>query len=825
MTVENSVPKGDSKQAVEFLRWFCDDEDRTIQSIHPETKAIRAYTFTKDQDQQLFEQIERLQGVESVYFQVNPLKAPINGARKANKTDVRAIKWLQVDKDPVAKRDHEEERKRIFKVLDAFHTKPNLIIDSGGGGQAFWRLKDPISLGPSNDGLEPWAEGEAYSQQLALELTADACHNCDRIMRLPFTTNMPDAKKRARGRVPALSSVIYRDEGSYPLTAFMKAPVVRIGSAEDANVTGPVREVKLSENIERLAVEELQKLSTERGHPLQDNVVVLIVQGNDPDRPEHFKDRSKAVFYATIQMLKSQFTPDEVAAVITDPSYGISAHVLDQKRPMKYAARQIKRAQQAMINPLLLEMNERFAIIRNFGGKHLVVTEYHDAALKRTFLKHQNKSNFISSWADRKIKIERHNQEPKYLPLGAWWFFHEDARRYDYLVFEPGKEAEIIIHIEGGMPIRKLNLWQGFACEAMPGDCSLYLDHLRENICAGNEAHYNYLLDWMARGVQKPDRPGEVAVVMKGARGAGKSIAAKIYGSLFGRHFITVSNSSHLTGNFNAHMRDCVVIFADEAFYAGDKRHESVLKTLITEDTIMIEAKGLDVEIAANCTRLIMASNNEWVVPAGGDERRFFVLDVGDKYAQDTKYFGEMMQQIESGGREALLHMLLNRDIANFDVRSAPKTAALKNQAHLGANLVTQLFIECLDAGVLPGDRTLKRSPAQATKQSFRDIAKERSQTIPHAAMYTFENDLRVLFETRTEKDHRRRHIRYKPNQKHQLVPRPDYYHFLPLRVLREMFSSYVSDWSNDLTDWQYDDEPDARSRNGRNSETEEIPF
>jgi hypothetical protein len=34
-------------------------------------------------------------------------------------------------------------------------------------------------------------------------------------------------------------------------------------------------------------------------------------------------------------------------------------------------------------------------------------------------------------------------------------------------------------------------------------------------------------------------------------------------------------------GNFNVHLRDCVMLFADEAFCDGDKQHESVLKTLI----------------------------------------------------------------------------------------------------------------------------------------------------------------------------------------------------------------------------------------------------
>lgn len=822
---ENSVPKGDSKKAVDFLKWWNEDRNRSILSIHPETRAIRAYTFTKDEDDKMLAQIERLQHVESVYFAVNELKEPINGARKASKTDVRAARWLQVDKDPVPRRDFNEERERIFRALKNYKIKPNVIIDSGGGGQAFWRIETPIILEERADGAEPWAEAEACSQQLALELTADACHNIDRIMRLPFTVNMPDAKKRARGRVPALASVIHLDDGSYPLTAFMKAPVVRIGSAEDATVTGPVREVKLSENIERLAVEELQKLSFERGNPIQDNVVVLIVQGNDPDRPEHFKDRSKAVFYATIQMLKSDFTPDEIAAVITDPSYGISAHVLDQKRPMKYAARQIRRAQEALISPDLQDMNERFAIIRNHAGKHVVVTEYHDNALKRTTLRHQNRDNFMSSFADRKVEIGKDDKgNPKYSPLGKWWLYHEEARRYDFLVFEPGKEAEIIIAREAGKPILKLNLWQGFACEAMPGDCNLYFQHLKDNICAGDEAHYEYLLNWMARGVQQPDKPGEVAVVLKGARGTGKSICAKVYGSLFGRHYLAVSNANHLIGNFNAHLRDCVVLFADEAFYAGDKRHESVLKTLITEDTIMIEAKGLDAEMAPNCTRLIMASNNDWVVPVGDNERRFFVLEVGNKSAQDTDYFRKLSQQMDSGGREALLHVLLNRDISNFDVRIAPRTDALKKQALLTANFATKLFIEYLDSGVLPGDQTLKKSPTNATIQAFREVAEQRAKTMPASEMNTFTADLTKIFNEMTVRKSDGTPLKHKPRKK-GYADRPDFFFFLPLIVLRKKYSNFVSVWSNKHTDWLFEDVGDIDGLDGPRQETKEFPF
>ena len=106
-------------------------------------------------------------------------------------------------------------------------------------------------------------------------------------------------------------------------------------------------------------------------------------------------------------------------------------------------------------------------------------------------------------------------------------------------------------------------------------------------------------------------------------------------------------------GNFNAHLRDAAFVFADEAIFAGDKAHESVLKALITEQYIMIETKFQNAVMAKNCVHLMIASNDEWVVPAGFDERRFFVLDVAAHHQKDSNYFAAIDEQMEQGGAAA----------------------------------------------------------------------------------------------------------------------------------------------------------------------------
>jgi hypothetical protein len=169
-------------------------------------------------------------------------------------------------------------------------------------------------------------------------------------------------------------------------------------------------------------------------------------------------------------------------------------------------------------------------------------------------------------------------------------------------------------------------------------------------ICGGNDEYFEYLLNWMARVVQEPGAAGEVAVVLRGKEGTGKGFYAREYGRLFGRHYLQVTQTKHLVGHFNDHLRECVLLFADEAFFAGDKAHASQLKALITEKWMMIEPKGVNAFAAPNFTHIIMASNDKWTVPAGPDARRYCVLDVSAEQMRRSQYF----EQMQARGRQII---------------------------------------------------------------------------------------------------------------------------------------------------------------------------
>ena len=136
--------------------------------------------------------------------------------------------------------------------------------------------------------------------------------------------------------------------------------------------------------------------------------------------------------------------------------------------------------------------------------------------------------------------------------------------------------------------------------------------------------------------------------------------------------------------------------------------------------------------------KLFMASNENWVIPAGKLERRFFVLDVSPAKQQNTKYFGALVKQLENGGYEALYHDLLYRDLSNFNHRDCPRTDALAEQQLYSMSPVEAYWYGILEEGVLPGAKRVSKGvylPAEwglvekkVLHRDFVNLARERGE-------------------------------------------------------------------------------------------------
>ena len=94
-----------------------------------------------------------------------------------------------------------------------------------------------------------------------------------------------------------------------------------------------------------------------------------------------------------------------------------------------------------------------------------------------------------------------------------------------------------------------------------------------------------------------------------------------------------------MTGNFNSHLRDVCVLGVNEAFFAGDPRQVGPLKALITEPTLAIEQKFVDLITVPNTLHLMVTTNEDWSIPASVDARRFCYFEVsGDNGRQHVLF-------------------------------------------------------------------------------------------------------------------------------------------------------------------------------------------
>jgi len=343
----------------------------------------------------------------------------------------------------------------------------------------------------------------------------------------------------------------------------------------------------------------------------------------------------------------------------------------------------------------ILEMNSRHACIM-LGGKFLILNKYIDPLTDRPEISFSTVFDFKNRYANKIITKfvpdENGGEKKKPVPIADEWLKHPLRQEFDGIVFDPSEKV----------PPEYYNLWTGLAHSPKNGNWNLLEAHILDVIAAGDYEIYTWILAWMARIVQDPggERPG-TSIVLRGKQGTGKGLFVNFFGRLFGKHYSQIAHTTQVTGRFNSHFKDALLVFVDEGFWAGDKQAEGILKNLVTEPFITVEQKGKDLIRVKNHVNMIMASNNDWVIPAGLEERRFFVLDVSDEHKQDHGYFKAIVNQMENGGIEAMLHDLFEMNILDVNLRSFKQTAGLFEQKLYSMDTVQKFWFERLKDGIL----------------------------------------------------------------------------------------------------------------------------
>lgn len=427
-------------------------------------------------------------------------------------------------------------------------------------------------------------------------------------------------------------------------------------------------------------------------------------------------------------------------------------------------------------NPLIL-LNKRYSVIEDLGGKCLVMSwvpsKVDDAVKVPSF---QSFKSFSERYANRYIKIGT-GEEAEVKQLGPYWLKWTKRKSFESIDLVPNGPATLANNV--------LNLWSGFAIEPTRGAWPLMQRHIGQVLAAGDPAAAWYITKFAAWAVQNPGERAEVALVFRGGKGSGKGTFANALRRVFGQHGLQIFNSKHLVGAFNGHLRNCLLLFADEAFWAGDKQGESVLKGLITEQALMIEQKGVDAAPWRNRLHIIMAANADWVVPASHDERRYAMFDVSGARIGDKAYFDALHREMRDGGLAAMLWDLQRLDLGDWHPREIVRTAALQKQKELSLHPLQGWWESLLQAGELPGDTGCAAHEAGATRLLMH--LRDQIGSIREANGTALG---RFLRDQGCEGVHTRN---------------GNIWRFMPLAQLRATWSGRIGGWvwRNGLTEWQ----------------------
>ncbi|MFZ4859608.1 MAG: primase-helicase family protein [Desulfuromonadaceae bacterium] len=203
-----------------------------------------------------------------------------------------------------------------------------------------------------------------------------------------------------------------------------------------------------------------------------------------------------------------------------------------------------------------------------------------------------------------------------------------------------------------------------------------------------------------------------------------------------------------------------------------------------TEAITPIEKKFVDLKQVPNMLHILMASNNDWVVPAGMDERRYCVLKVSDAQAGNHKYFADLIHETDNGGLGAMLYDLQNWDISDFNVRDFPKTAGLLEQKLQTMEPMQVWWYQKLQDGVIVSGYPWKSVPSEQAHGNYCETTNKISSQLRKASETTFGINLRKLVPEGWPKNKLQ-----KPAYGF-LHKRVNHYELPPLKVCRKHFES-----------------------------------
>ena len=218
------------------------------------------------------------------------------------------------------------------------------------------------------------------------------------------------------------------------------------------------------------------------------------------------------------------------------------------------------------------------------------------------------------------------------------------------------------------------------------------------NICDSDEIAFVQYVAWLADIVNQPHISPAFAIVMRGEeKGTGKSIISATMQCILETMAYSSSDPEHIFGRFTSHLQNTLLVVGEEMSWGGDRNIASKMKDLITSQFITVEKKGIDIITAKKYFRIILIDNDDWVVNASKDERRWLVLEVNPQKAKNDAYFSLLVKNrliIPDAAKQVF--DVLSAIEHSIAMTKAVETKGLANQKLFSISSIEKWWIDVL---------------------------------------------------------------------------------------------------------------------------------
>lgn len=282
--------------------------------------------------------------------------------------------------------------------------------------------------------------------------------------------------------------------------------------------------------------------------------------------------------------------------------------------------------------------------------------------------------------------------------------------KIDHVRFLPSHAPGEIIYDELGRSA--VNTYIPAIIKSEKGSIAMFTEHVAKLL--PDERDRRILFNYMRHCVQRKGVKTFWAPVIQSAQGAGKGVFKMIMLHALGNMYVHAPNAKELTesgGKFNGWMQSKLMIIADEIKVDDRRDMMEVLKPLISENRIEVQAKGLDQEMADNVANWIMFTNYKDAVPISAGDRRYAIFfsaiqDIGDMQAAGMTgaYFPNLYHWLATKGCAAVTYWLEHSAIdAEFDpigaAHRAPVTSSTAEAIAAGRGNIEQCIVAAVEEG------------------------------------------------------------------------------------------------------------------------------